>query len=149
MRADHGSFGLKEPALLGGRDEFDDGITLQILSVFPGLVLQQVRNSLVVRQIVPKGPDRAEIVWTNYGFADEDEDLTDLRLLQANFIGPAGFISMEDGAVGDFVQRALPGTGGESTIVLMGGEEAETQTSRATETSIRGFWKIYRELMGV
>ena len=149
LRADHDSFGLKEPAILGGRDEFDDGITLQILSVFPGLVLQQVRNSLVVRQIVPKGPDRSEIVWTNYGFVDEDEELTDLRLMQANFIGPAGFISMEDGAVGDFVQRALPGTGGETSIVLMGGEKAESQTSRATETSIRGFWKIYRKLMGV
>jgi phenylpropionate dioxygenase-like ring-hydroxylating dioxygenase large terminal subunit len=148
LRADS-EFGLKEPALLGGRDEFNDGITLQILSVFPNLVLQQVRNNLVVRQIVPRGVDRADIVWTNYGFADDDDELTDLRLMQANFIGPAGYISMEDGAVGNFIQRALPGTAGETSVVLMGGEEAASQGSRATETSIRGFWKAYRKLMDI
>ncbi|MBL6952580.1 MAG: Rieske 2Fe-2S domain-containing protein [Alphaproteobacteria bacterium] len=149
LRADDDSIGLKEPALLGGRDEFDDGITLQILTVFPNLVLQQVRNSLVVRQIVPKGLDRTDIVWTNYGFEDDDEELADLRLMQSNFIGPAGYISMEDGAVGAFVQRALPGTGGETSVVMMGGDGAASQESRATETSIRGFWKAYRTMMDI
>ena len=149
LRADDSSIGLKEPKLLAGRDEFGDGITLQILTVFPNLVLQQVRNSLVVRQIVPRGVDRTDIVWTNYGFVDDDAELADLRLIQSNFIGPAGYISMEDGAVGDFVQRALPGTGGETSVVMMGGDEAESSASRATETSIRGFWKAYRRLMAI
>ncbi len=148
LRADS-EFGLKEPGILGGRDEFNDGITLQILSVFPNLVLQQVRNNLVVRQIVPRGVDKADIVWTNYGFEDDDAELADLRLMQANFIGPAGYISMEDGAVGNFIQRALPGTAGETSVVLMGGEDAASQGSRATETSIRGFWKAYRKLMDI
>ncbi|NQV58701.1 MAG: Rieske 2Fe-2S domain-containing protein [Alphaproteobacteria bacterium] len=149
LRADDDSIGLKEPALLGGRDEFGDGITLQILTVFPNLVMQQVRNSLVVRQIVPKGVDRTDIVWTNYGFEDDDEELADLRLMQSNFIGPAGYISMEDGAVGAFVQRALPGTGGATSVVMMGGDGAASQESRATETSIRGFWKAYRTVMDI
>jgi len=149
LRADTDEFGLKAPALLGGRDEFDDGITLQILTVFPGLVLQQVRNSLVVRQIVPRGVDRTDVVWTNYGFADDDEELADLRLLQANFIGPAGYISMEDGAVVAMIQRALPGTKGDTSVVKMGGDGTASQESRATETSIRGFWKAYRKIMDI
>ncbi len=148
LRADS-DFGLKEPGLLGGRDEFNDGITLQILSVFPNLVMQQVRNNLVVRQIVPRGVDKADVVWTNYGFDDDDEELANLRLMQANFIGPAGYISMEDGAVGNFIQRALPGTKDETSVVLMGGHDAASQESRATETSIRGFWKAYRDLMDI
>ena len=32
-----------------------------------------------------------------------------VRLKQANLIGPAGFISMEDGCVGGFVQRGIAG----------------------------------------
>jgi len=140
---------LKEPALLGGRDEFGDGITLQILSVFPNLVIQQVRNSLVVRQIVPKGVDRTDVVWTNYGFADDDDELAELRLMQSNFIGPAGYISMEDGAVGAFIQRALPGAGDDTSVVMMGGDRAVSQESRATETSVRGFWKAYRKVMAI
>ncbi|MDA1099211.1 MAG: Rieske 2Fe-2S domain-containing protein [Proteobacteria bacterium] len=149
LRADDASIGLKEPGLLAGRDEFGDGITLQILSVFPNLVIQQVRNSLVVRQIVPKGVDRTDIVWTNYGFVDDDEELAALRLMQSNFVGPAGYISMEDGAVGAFVQRALPGTAAETSVVMMGGDGATSQESRATETSVRGFWKAYRNAMDI
>ena len=147
LRADSDAFGLREPALLEGRDEFGDGITLQILSVFPGLVLQQIRNNLVVRQIVPTGPEGAEVVWTHYGFADDDAALTELRLRQANMVGPAGYVSMEDGAVGAFIQRALPGAGGRRSVLLMGGEDVGSQDSRATETSIRGFWTMYRRLM--
>ena len=149
LRSDSDKFGLKEPALLEGRDELGDGITLQILSVFPSLVLQQIRNSLVVRQIVPKGPDRAEVIWTHYGFEDDDDELLAFRLRQANLVGPAGYISMEDGAIGAFVQRALPGTAGERSIVLMGGDSVESQEFRATETSIRGFWKTYRGMMDI
>src|SRR5690606_33511859 len=109
LRSDSDSFGLKDPTLLDGRDELGDGITLQILTVFPTLVLQQIQNSLVVRQIVPKGIDRTEVIWTYYGFEDDDDALAQLRLKQSNMVGPAGYISMEDGAVGAFVQRALPG----------------------------------------
>ncbi len=87
------------------------------------------------------------MVWTYYGFEDDDEELAGLRLKQANLVGPAGYISMEDGAVGAFVQRALPGAGQDATVVKMGGEGAESQNARATETSVRGFWKAYRRLM--
>jgi anthranilate 1,2-dioxygenase large subunit/terephthalate 1,2-dioxygenase oxygenase component alpha subunit len=149
LRADTTSFGLKDPALLAGRDEFGDGISLQILTVFPTLVLQQIQNCLVVRQVLPKGRDRAEIVWTYYGFADDDAALTGMRLTQANMVGPAGYISMEDGAVGALIQRALPGAAGDSSVVMMGGSGVESQPTRATETSVRGFWKVYRELMQV
>lgn len=147
LRSDSGTFGLKDDSVLRGRDEFEDGITLQILTVFPNFVMQQIQNSLVVRQVVPKGLDRTEVVWTYYGFEDDDEELAELRLKQANLVGPAGYVSMEDGAVGAFVQRALPGAGDDATVVMMGGAGAESQSGRATETSVRGFWKAYRGLM--
>jgi anthranilate 1,2-dioxygenase large subunit/terephthalate 1,2-dioxygenase oxygenase component alpha subunit len=149
LRSDTSGFGLLDPTLLSGRDEFGDAITLQILTIFPTLVLQQIQNCLAVRQVLPKGPDKMEIVWTYYGFADDNEALAGMRLKQCNMVGPAGYISMEDGAVGAFVQRALPGAGAERSIVMMGGHGAESQPTRATETSVRGFWKAYRALMDV
>ena len=148
LRADS-EFGLKASALLGGIDEFNDGITIQILSVFPNLVIQQVFNSLVVRQIVPRGVDTADILWTTYGFADDDDAMSEMRQLHSNYVGPAGYISMEDGAVGNFIQRALPGAAGEASVVKMGGVDATSMESRATETSVRGFWKAYRHHMGL
>ena len=56
---------------------------------------------------------------------------------------------MEDGAVGNFIQRALPGTAGEASVVKMGGVDATSMERRATETSVRGFWKAYRHHMGL
>jgi hypothetical protein len=32
---------------------------------------------------------------------------------------------------------------------MMGGVEAASQDTRATESSVRGFWKAYRALMGL
>ena len=71
-----------------------------------------------------------------------------MRLKQANLVGPAGFISMEDGCVGGFVQRGIAGAPDEQSVVQMGGDTAESSESRVTEASIRGFWKAWRGLMG-
>ncbi|MBC7469498.1 MAG: Rieske (2Fe-2S) protein, partial [Ramlibacter sp.] len=67
---------------------------------------------------------------------------------QLNLVGPAGFISMEDGAVGGFVQRGIAGARGMEAVVEMGGEGAASSEGRATEASVRGFWKAYRAHMG-
>ena len=146
VRSDNSKVKLADPNLLEGVDEFGDGITLQILTIFPGFVLQQVRNSLAVRQVLPKGTDRSDLVWTYIGFEDDNEEMDARRLRQANLVGPAGYISMEDGVVGGFVQRAIRGVTEDHSIVKMGGEEANSMESRVTESPIRGFWKKYRAL---
>jgi hypothetical protein len=133
--------------MLDSVDEHGDGITLQILTVFPGFVLQQIMNSLAVRQVLPKGVHGTELVWTAFGYAGDDERMTERRLKQANLIGPAGYISLEDGAVGSFVQRGITGAGDESEVLEMGGRDWRSQDTRATESSLRGFWKVYREHM--
>jgi anthranilate 1,2-dioxygenase large subunit/terephthalate 1,2-dioxygenase oxygenase component alpha subunit len=55
---------------------------------------------------------------------------------------------MEDGAVGGFVQRGIAGARDLEAVVEMGGDEAGSSEGRATETSVRGFWKAYRAHMG-
>ena len=64
-------------------------------------------------------------------------------------MGPAGFVSMEDGAVGGFVQRGTAAAANQQSIVEMGGALAESQDTRATEASVRGFWKAWRACMSV
>jgi Ring hydroxylating alpha subunit (catalytic domain) len=134
--------------VLGMHDEFHDDIQLQILSVFPGFVLQQVHNALAVRQIVPRGVDATDLNWTYLGFVDDTAELRAHRLKQNNLVGPAGYVSMEDGCVGGFVQRGAAAAGDHVSVVNMGGEGAESQETRATEASVRGFWKAYRRYMG-
>jgi anthranilate 1,2-dioxygenase large subunit len=149
LRATRQGYHLADPSLIAGRDEFGDGVTLQILSVFPGFVLQQIQNSLAVRQVLPKSVSETELVWTYFGYADDDHTLRHMRMKQANLVGPGGYVSMEDGAVGGFIQRALAGAGEASSVVAMGGNGAASQDTRATEAAVRGFWKAYRAHMGL
>jgi anthranilate 1,2-dioxygenase large subunit/terephthalate 1,2-dioxygenase oxygenase component alpha subunit len=147
LRSESEQYRLKDPTLLQGFKEYDDGVTLQILSVFPGFVLQQIQNCLAVRQVLPKGTTRTELNWTYFGYEDDTPEQRTVRLKQSNLVGPAGFISMEDGAVGGFVQRGIAGASDMQAVVEMGGDGAESGEGRATEASVRGFWKAYDTYM--
>ncbi len=148
IRSDDQGFQLSDPTFMNGRNEFGDDIQLQILTVFPGFVLQQINNCLAIRQTLPRGVDRMDLHWTYIGFADDPPDLRAMRLKQANLVGPAGYVSMEDGCVGGFVQRGIASADEELSVVEMGGGAADSQDTRATEASVRGFWKAYRSVMG-
>jgi anthranilate 1,2-dioxygenase large subunit len=148
IRSDSG-YRLADPSLLEGFSEVGDDITLQILSTFPAFVLQQIQNSVAVRQILPRGVDRTELNWTLLGFAEDTPEQRKVRLKQANLVGAAGYISMEDGCVGGFVQRGVAGAPDQNAVVEMGGAAAESSESRVTEASIRGFWKAYLAGTGI
>lgn len=150
LRSVMADVGLADPALLNHRLEFADGITVAIQSLFPACVHQQIYNTLAMRQVVPQGPGKTELHWTFFGYTDDDAELRQLRLRQANLIGPAGYVSMEDGVIGELVQRGSAGQGlEECAVLLMGGSSIESvMDSRANEATVRGFWKGYRDLMG-
>ena len=139
---------LEDPSLVDSFSEVGDDITLQILSVAPGFVLQQIQNSIAVRQVLPTGVDTTDLNWTYLGFEDDTEEQQLVRMKQSNLVGPAGYVSMEDGAIGGFVRRGIAGASSEFATVQMGGQDAVSSESRVTEASIRGFWKVYREAMG-
>jgi anthranilate 1,2-dioxygenase large subunit/terephthalate 1,2-dioxygenase oxygenase component alpha subunit len=149
MRSAENRFVLERPEILEQVDEFGDRVSIQILSLFPGFVLHQIRNSLAARQLVPRGIDRTELHWTLFGFEDDDEAMTRRRLLQANLVGPAGYISMEDGAATGFVQRGVAGSPERASVIEMGGDAIGSQDSRITETAVRGLWKAWRSHMGI
>jgi hypothetical protein len=71
------------------------------------------------------------------------------RNRQNNLAGPAGYVSMEDGCVGGFVERGIATAGGERAVLEMGGTETVSEGTRATEASVRAFWKCYRGHMGI
>ena len=149
MRSASGALRLEAPEMLESVDEFGDGVTLQILTVFPGFVLQQIMNCLAVRQVLPKGVAGTELVWTVFGYAGDDEKMNERRMRQSNLVGPAGYISLEDGAATGFVQRGVAGASARASVVEMGGGSVESNESRITEASVRGFWKQYRRHLGL
>jgi phenylpropionate dioxygenase-like ring-hydroxylating dioxygenase large terminal subunit len=149
IRSDNQELHLRDPSLLKSVQEFNDNITLQNLSIYPGFLLQQIQNVLAVRQVVPRGIDSMDLHWTYLGFADDTTELRTMRLRQGNLTGPAGYVSMEDGCVVGFVRRGVAAAEQETAVVEMGGTATETSETRATEASVRAFWKIWRTQMGL
>ena len=148
LRADS-DFGLKDPSMLKGMDEFGDGINIQVLSLFPGFALSQIQNVIHLRQILPRGPESMQLNWTILGFEEDTPEQRLMRMRQGNMVGAAGFVSMEDGCIGGFVQRGTAGSSDVDSLIEMGGREADSSESRVTESAIRGFWKAYRREMAL
>lgn len=146
-RAFNSEFTLQDPSLLEGRPEFDDGVTLVILALFPNLVVQQIANTLAVRQIVTYGPKEFELVWTVFGYQDDDAEMQGFRRKQNNLIGPAGLVSMEDGEAVEIVHDAIQRDQGKCSYMAMGGGRAEDAEHLVTEGPIIGFWEFYRKIM--
>jgi anthranilate 1,2-dioxygenase large subunit len=140
---------FEDQTMLRRVEEFSDGIVTSISSTFPSFLVFHGLNFPTFRHVLPKSVNEFEMVWTSLGYADESESLRDLRLRQANLLGPAGYVSIEDSEAIELVQRALEGEGGQGAgVVALGGRHSSSENHLVTEASIRGFWKGYRELMG-
>ena len=113
------------------------------------MVVQQIQNTLATRHILPKGPDSFELLFTFFGYQDDDAEMDRLRLKHANFVGPAGYISMEDGYATELVQQAILRGEDDSSYVELGGDVGEEDENLNTEAAIRSFWKYYRSVMEI
>lgn len=141
-------YDLADNSLLASRPDFPDGVANMIMTVFPSLVVQQIMNTMATRQIRPKGPDRFELYWTYFGYADDDAEMLEIRLKQANLVGPSGYISMEDSEAAELVQRAVTPDKAQCSVIEMGGRgPIEDVDYLISEIPIRGFWRRYAELM--
>jgi anthranilate 1,2-dioxygenase large subunit len=141
---------LEAADLVTFRRERPDPLNLAVTSVFPGAVFVQISNSLAIRQIRPRGVDEVEVFQTMLGYADEPAEMTLHRLRQANLVGPAGFVSMEDGEAIEIAHRATrPDPDRTSVIELGGAGVISDRDYRVTDVPLRGFWSYWAELLGV
>ena len=147
---DGSGFKLNDPSILKARKEFDDGISTLIIHLFPSVVIQQISNTLATRKIITHATDKFELFWTYFGYADDDEEMQKMRIKQANLIGPAGFISMEDGEATRLVQDNAINAQQHHSVIEMGGlGEIGSEDHLVHETSIRGMWRQYCKLMDI
>lgn len=141
-------FRLEDDSVLGMIREYDELSTNHIQPIFPQLVIQQIHNTLVARQLIAKAHDRFELVFHFFGYEDDTPELRALRIKQANLVGPAGYISMEDTEATELVQRAVTGGGDSYSVLDMARGAANDLDSMVSEGLVRRFWRGYRDLMG-
>ncbi len=149
IRSVDDGFHLEDECMLDVVDEHPDRIRQHIVTVFPNFVVQKTQNAMAFRFFTPEGVDRTNLEWIYFGYADDTPDMRARRLRHLNLGGPAGYVSMEDGCVGGFVERGIATTPEKETILEMGGSGTASAETRATEAAIRGFWSLWREMVRV
>ncbi len=139
---------LEDTRLIMPAKEFPDDVTLAMLTVFPSLIVQQQTNTLAMRHVIPRGPDRFELSWTFFGYEGDDEEMTERRVRQANLMGCAGYVSLDDTEMMEFSRAGIAGTrDGEAAVLDLGGRDSEPGDHLVTEAAIRGFYERYRAIM--
>lgn len=139
---------LEDPRLIEPRKEFPDDVTLAIQTIFPSIIIQAQSNTLATRHVAPKGVGSHELVWTFFGFEDDDDEMRTLRLRQANLMGAAGYVTLDDAEVLEFSQRGVTGSRpGDNAVLDLGGRDLEPVDHMVTEVPIRGFHQRYRTMM--
>jgi salicylate 5-hydroxylase large subunit len=100
-----------------------------------------------MRQLVPRGTEVFDLMWTFFGYASDTPEMTQRRLRQANLMGPAGLVSIDDGEVMEFSQQGVRQPPGGAGLLEMGGRGTGDEDHMVTEAAIRAFYQHYREVM--
>ena len=140
---------LQDPTLLQPVKEFPGDATVVMQTLWPNIIIQPQSNTLAMRQMVTQGPNAFDLMWTFFGYADDDEAMTTRRLRQANLMGPAGYVSADDSEVMQFSQAGVVPYPDDIGVLEMGGRETEDQPHTITEVALRAFYKHYRTVMGL
>jgi anthranilate 1,2-dioxygenase large subunit len=148
IRTYQDGFRLQDPSVLDMVQEYAELSTNHIQPIFPQLVIQQIHNTLVARQLIAKAHDKFELVFHFFGYADDTPELRAMRIKQANLVGPAGYISMEDTEATELVQRGIVGHGSAASILEMSRHKPDETATMISEGLVRRFWEGYRNLMG-
>jgi salicylate 5-hydroxylase large subunit len=141
---------LEGPKLLDVVREFPGSETLVMQTIWPNIILQQQSNAVAIRQVVTTGePGAFEFHWTVYGYASDDEAMTQRRLRLANLMGPSGLVSIDDTEVVELTQRGVERSAASEGFIEMGGLTTTGEDHVITEGPLRAFHKYYREVMGL
>jgi salicylate 5-hydroxylase large subunit len=119
-----------------------------MMTLWPNLIIQQQSNTLAMRQLSTRGPEAFELAWTFFGYLGEPAELRQRRIRQANLMGPAGLVSVDDSEVIKFSQGGLGHYPEGSGVMEMGGRGwQESEPHMVTEGAIRSFYDYYRRVM--
>jgi salicylate 5-hydroxylase large subunit len=138
---------LHDARLLQPAKEFPGDATVVMQTIWPSLIVQQQSNTLATRQLVTRGPEVFDLIWTFFGYGDDDEAMTARRLRQANLMGPAGLVSVDDSEMMELSQDGLAEYPDHAAVLELGGREVGDTPHMITETAIRGFYRYYRQVM--
>jgi salicylate 5-hydroxylase large subunit len=139
---------LNDPRLIEPMPEFPGDLTVVMQTLYPNVIVQQQSNTLAMRQLVTRGPHAFDLNWTFFGYKGDTADLRQRRIRQANLMGPAGLVSVDDSEVIALSQEGAAVYPETESVLEMGGRSTADTDHMITEAGVRGFYKHYIQDMG-
>jgi anthranilate 1,2-dioxygenase large subunit/salicylate 5-hydroxylase large subunit len=138
-------FDLEDKRMVTYQPEFEH-TTTAILTIWPNLIVLQNMNMLAMRHVKPAGPNACIKSWTFFGYKGEPAALRKTRLLQANLLGPAGLVTIDDNEVLECAQDGAAASP-LANSVLEAGKGSGDADHLMSESAIRAFYDCYRNVM--
>ena len=149
MRKLEEGYRLNDDRVVRFRPEFDSEWTVTMQTIWPNLIVQRELNTLGIRQIVPKGPNAFVMYWVMFGYEGDDAAMTDLRLCQANLMGPAGYLGAEDNEAIAFLQDGFRRSVTDTGLVKLDPDREGGSDNIISESAIRKMYRYYTGVMGL
>jgi anthranilate 1,2-dioxygenase large subunit len=119
----------------------------RIMNIWPLSVISDQVDTLAIRYMMPRGPEKTEIHYAVFARAGESDEIKMHRAVQgSNLFGPEGFISLEDQTALARVQTSAEARG--ENVVLRGTLKRFPPYRLLDEAGIRHFYSAYRHAMG-
>lgn len=141
---------LEDPSLVEYK-ETRTPLRSTIVNLFPGVFsLLKHLDVINIRFAFPHSPDETEVHYAYFCREDDDAGMARHRLRQsANFLGPSGLVSLEDGAVFHRQHRGSTAIGNiEFQKGVRGVIEPPCELEQNDEASNLVKWDRYRQIMG-
>ncbi|WP_377160658.1 aromatic ring-hydroxylating oxygenase subunit alpha [Pseudoalteromonas fenneropenaei] len=141
----NGEFQLADERLIAHSPEFQEA-TGAVMTLWPNLIFLQQLNCLVMRHVEPVNSNSCIKTWTFFAYADEASELTERRIKQANLLGAAGLVTIDDNEILASCQQGIAYPQ-DFQCVLEAGEGNGDCDYMVSESAIRGFYQYYRQVM--
>lgn len=131
------------------KENYDSPWTATFETIWPTLIVAQQINTMIMRHLVPQGPNEMIIRWTYFGFEDDSEEMVRQRCRQLNLVGASGLIGLEDFEVMSWLQDGVRKSDGGAGVIEMGAADEGTTSTMMTERAIRSMYRHWRDAMGI
>lgn len=117
------------------------------INLFPNVMVLRIADIITVRQLIPRGLERVDVITSNFALAGESEELKRHRAwMVSGQFGSAGVASLDDKFAMESVQEAARAR--YSDTLLLRGEYKNGVGELTTETTLRGFYEKWVECVG-
>ncbi|MCA1841677.1 MAG: Rieske 2Fe-2S domain-containing protein [Actinobacteria bacterium] len=128
--------------------DWKPGTMNRVMGLFPNALVLELWDMINVRQLIPRGPDVAELHTVALGVAGESpERLATRARAFTNYFGPAGFVGRDDVVSCEATQESFAAVDRTTSLMALG-DLGSPRGDLNGEATVRNFWRAYSERMG-